>query len=159
MKKMLVFLLLAVSVSAFAQRVQPFSDTYKPSTSYAGTLMSLRSVTSSYDDTTGAILTRGCQAVYIGLETSANDSARVLVAYAPSADGVTFASFVALDSLTTTGSVGAIKYFALPANALGAYAVKVRLYGNSDILRYSDSPTTKLTTKVIRVPANLYKVK
>ena len=159
MKKLILALLVLFTVQAFSQQVveqrlgkvtlQP--DVRAPSTLFAGTVMSVRSLTSSYDDTTRFFNTRGFAAVYVGVEFTANDSGRVIVSYQPSPNGTSFGPFVTLDSLSTTGTVGVYKYFALPANALGAYGVRVRVYANTDLLRYSDSPTTKVTTKVIRV--------
>ena len=156
-----IALILVMSAFVFAQNsaIQHYSDPYIPSTDYAGTLMSARTLSTSYDDTTKSITTRGYADVFVGLETAANDSGRVLVAYAPSKDGVTFDAFVALDSLVTTGTVGKIKYIRLPDNAMGAYAVKVRLYGDANVDKYSANPSTTLTTRIIKVPYNLQKIK
>jgi len=156
-----LFLALFVSASVMAQNpsYNPYVDVFKPSTNYAGTLMSLRSVTTAYDDTTKAIFTRGFGAVYVSLQSSANDSIRVLVSYAASEDGVVYGSFIAVDSLISISGVGTVKFIPLPAAALGAYSVKVRVRGNSDVVTYSDSPTTKLTTKIVKVPFTIYKAK
>lgn len=150
----LSLLIVVVGSLAMSQATKPakIANTFIPQTLSAGTLMSARSVTSAYDDTTKYFRTRGFSKVYVGLETSANDSVRVLLSYAPTYDGVAFDAYVtAFDSLTTTGTVGKIKYVELPANAMGAYGVRLRVYANTDVLRYSDSPTTKLTTKIIQV--------
>jgi hypothetical protein len=159
--KNLIVALLVLSGVAMAQNttLTHYSDVYTPSTLYAGTSMSARALSTSFSDTTKAVVVRGYAAVYLGIETSANDSGRVLVGYRMSKDGVNFVGgFTAMDSLTTTGTVGVVKYFALPSAALGAYAVQFRAYGNADIARYSGSPSTLAAFKVIRVPYNLQKI-
>ena len=146
--------------SAQNTTIDPFKDVYTPKTLFAGTSMSARALSTSFDDTTQTVIVRGYAAVYLGVETSANDSARVLTGYRVSKDGVNYVGgFTAIDSLTTTGTVGMVKYFALPAAALGAYSVQFRAYGNADIARYSDSPSTLAAFKIIRVPYNIYKVR
>jgi hypothetical protein len=160
MKNILLFLIVfSVSVMAQNNTLKVFSDTFTPSTLFAGTPISSRTLSTSYNDTTREFNTRGYAAVYVGLETSTNDSARVLVSYSISKDGVNFQNYILLDSLSSTGEVGICKYVALPANALGAYAVRVRLYGDANVARYSINPSTKLTAKIIRVPYNDVKIK
>ena len=152
MRHMIAFLLVFVTVTAFGQSnanlKQP--DVYTPRTLSAGTVMSARTLATTYDDTTQAFQTRGFVSVFVGVETAANDSGRVLLAYQPSKDGVTFDALVLVDSLVTTGTVGKVMYFQLPANAMGAHSVRVRVYGDATVATYSSNPSTTMTTKIIR---------
>lgn len=126
------------------------SDDYVPRTLSAGTSMSARTLSTTYSDTTQGFRTRGFSSVFVGIELAANDSGRVLISYAPSKDGVNFGPYVLFDSLVTTGTVGVYKYFQLPANAMGAHSVRVRVYGDADVAKYSANPSTTATTKIIR---------
>lgn len=157
MKNILAFLLLASVAFGQNSTLVHYSDTFVPKTLTAGVSMSGRTSASTYDDTTRAFNVRGYAAVYIGVETSTNDSSRTLIAYQTSANGTSFNSFTLCDSLSSV-TLGDFKYYPLPSTALGAYAARVRVYGDSNVLRYSANPSTKVTTKIIRVPFNLEKI-
>lgn len=146
----LLFLVLASEVMAQSNVNRQQADTYIPRTLSAGTLMSARTGSTSLDDTTQYFSTRGFSKVYVGIETAANDSVRALVSFQPSKDGVNFSAFVLFDSLNSSGTVGVIKYFALPDNAMGAEGVRVRIYSNADLNKWSSAPSTTVTTKIIR---------
>lgn len=152
MKTILLSVLFLCASVSFAQKSVsvPKPDTFIPLTLYAGTAMSARTAATTYDDTTRGFITRNYSSVYVGIETATNDSARILIAYQPSTDGVTYDAAVLFDSLSTTGTVGKIKYFALPASALGAYSCRVRVYGNAEVAGYSANPSTTVTTRIIR---------
>lgn len=158
--KNIIALILLVASFGFAQdnTLKVYNDTFTPSTLFAGTAMSGRTLATSFSDTTRAFNTRGYAAVYVGIETTTNDSGRVLFSYAPSKDGVNFETFVAMDSASFVDS-GYVKYIPLPSNALGAYAVRVRAYGDANVARYSANPSTLATFKVIRIPYNNVKIK
>ena len=156
-----MIVLFLISGLAFAQNntLKVFNDTFIPSTLTAGTVMQNRTASSSYDDTTRAFNSRGYAAIYVGVEISTNDSDRVLLSYQVSKDGASWTGLIALDSMVTSAVTGAAKYFALPANALGAYQVRVRAYSNTSVLKYSANPSTKHTIKIIRIPYNDVKLK
>lgn len=157
MKQILAFFLLASVAFGQNSTLLHYSDVFVPKTLTAGTLMSGRTSASSYDDTTRAFNTRGYAAVYVGIETATNDSSRTLLSYQYSKDGANFSALVLLDSLSSV-TLNDCKYFALPATVLGAYSARVRVYGDGNVLRYSANPSTKVTTKIIRVPFNLQKI-
>lgn len=155
MRNMIIALLLMVVTTGLFAQSAAFHPSYKnepyiPKTLSAGTSMTGRTAASGYDDTTQAFEVRRFAQVYVGIETLANDSSRTLFSYSPSLDGVTFDAYVLFDSLSTTTPVGKGYYFALPANAMAAHSVRVRAFGNTDLLRYSSSPVTTLTIKIIR---------
>lgn len=157
MKKLIVVFILSlvvVSISPAQRALSLQSDAYIPRTFTLGALMSARTDTAAYDDTTQMFLTRGLAACYVGIETSTNDSADILISYRSSKDGVNAngGGFVVLDSLNTSGSANIIKYYALPAAALGAVACQVRVYQQTTFPKYSINPSTKVTTKIIRIP-------
>lgn len=146
----LLFVIASVSVFAQSNANSRQADVYIPRTLSAGTSMSARTLSTTYDDTTQGFQTRGFRSIYVGIETAANDSGRVLLAYFPSKDGVTFDAAVLFDSLSTTGTVGKVKYFELPAGAMGAHSIRLRVYGDDTVARYSANPSTTATTKIIR---------
>ena len=152
MKYMALFLAIVLMTTVGLSQTTPkvTSDVFIPRTLSAGTLMSGRTEASTYDDTTQGFQVRNWSTVYIGVETATNDSARILLSYAPSKDGVNFSSYVLFDSLSTTGTVGKIKYFVLPADAVGAHSIRLRVYSDTDLLRYSSNPSTTVTTKIVR---------
>ena len=159
MKKLIGFLFL-VSFVVVAQdnTLTVYNDTFTPSTLFAGTSMASRTLSTSFDDTTRAFNTRGYAAVYVGIEAAGNDSGRVLFSYSPSKDGVNFETFVAMDSASFVDA-GYVKYIPLPSNALGAYAVRIRAYGDANVARYSANPSTTAAFKIIRVPYNDVKLR
>ena len=138
--------------------IKPDIDVFVPSTLTAGTSMTARVAATTLDDTTRAFTSRGYAGIAIGLETSVNDSASLYVAYQFSKDGSVWSAFAVVDSFIASGLVGASKYVPLPTQALYAQQVRARVYGSSwgD---YSPGTTTKVTTKVIRVPYSSSKVK
>jgi hypothetical protein len=102
------------------------------------------------DDTTRAFSARGYAAVYVGLESSTNDSLKVYVSYQISSDGSTYNDFTLLDSLSQLTPVGGDNYIALPAKCLGAYDVRVRVFGNVLNGIISINPSPKVTTRIVR---------
>lgn len=136
------------TTAGFAQTTPDDKDfTYIPRTLSAGTSMSARSYSASYDDTTQAISTSGWSRIFVVLNTAANDSISVVCSYQGSVNGATFGPFTTLDSLSSTGTVGVNTAFELPAKAMGFEFVRVRLV-YSPINRVSGSPATTLTTYI-----------
>jgi len=161
MKQLIIIALILLSVvSVYSQR----QDILYPDVSYgrtltAGTTMSARTAATTLDDTTRGFNTRGYAKVYIGLELAANDSANPLfVAYQVSKNGSTWSALTVLDSANFVGTVGDSKYFELPANAMGAYQARVRVYGRVGG-GYSAGPVTTVATKIIRIPYGNQKVR
>jgi hypothetical protein len=144
--KTLISVVLALFVVASVQAQNP-DVKFIPGTLSAGTSMVTRTCAQALDDTTVSIRVGGYSAVYVHLVTSANDSSCTRLAYSVSNDGATFGAYTLWDSLSTTGTVGANKAFALPAGALGGEYVRIRVYG-SDANIFSSSPTTKVTTVI-----------
>jgi hypothetical protein len=148
-KAMLAVLLLCVGAVAFSQVYQPSYDSFVPRTLTAGTVMSGRTAATTYNDTTRPFVSRGYAAIYVGVETATNDTIDpIYIAYQVSKDGTTFGDFAVLDSAKLNGVVGAAKYFALPANVLGARQTRVRVYGTG-AGAYSGPPAT-VTTRIVR---------
>lgn len=146
-------LLVVVSGLALAQSNAnaKVDDVFIPRTLSAGTSMSARTVAASLDDTTQAVRVAGFSAVVLTLQTATNDSVGLKVSYQPSFDGVTFAAtFVLIDSLTSTGTVGYQKGFPLPAAALGFNAVRFRVEGTN--AGQSGQPSATVTTRIRRKP-------
>ena len=159
MKKLIAVLLL-VSTVAFAQNttLKLFTDTFTPYQLYSGSTMSSRTLSTTYSDTSRAFGTRGFAAIYVGIETTTNDSGRVLFAYQPSKNGVDFETEILFDSVSFVDS-GYVAYKKLPDNAMGAHSVRLRAYGDANVAKYSANPSTLATFKVIRIPYNEQKVK
>ena len=144
---LILAMVLAVSVG-FAQATPDDKDfTFIPKTLSAGTSMSARAFSASYDDTTQAISTSGWSRIFVTLVTAANDSISVLCSYQGSANGATWGQLTSLDSLSSTGTVGVNTAFELPAKAMGFEFVRIRLV-YSTIARASGSPSTTLTTYI-----------
>lgn len=159
MKKIIGFLfLLSFVLVAQDNTRKVYNDTFVPSTLFAGTSMISRTLATTLDDTTREFNTRGYAAVYVGIEAAGNDSGRVLFSYSPSKDGVNFETFIAIDSASFVDA-GYVKYIPLPSNALGAYAVRVRAYGDANVARYSANPSTTAKFVVVRIPYNDVKTK
>ena len=156
MKNILISVLaviLCASVGYAQSANSPNPDVvFIPRTLSAGTLMSARTDAAALDDTTQAIRVGGFSAVYIHIVTATNDSASVVLSYAPSRDGSTFGAYTTFDSLSTTGTVGANKAFALPAGGLGAEFVRIRVKGSVSAV-HSVNPATTVTT-IIRKKVN-----
>lgn len=143
----LLAMVLFVSVG-FSQATPGVKDfTYIPRTLSAGTLMSARDFSSTYDDTTQAISTSGWNRIFVVLNTATNDSISVICYVQGSVDGATFGPFFTLDSLSSTGTVGVNDAWELPAAAMGFEFVRVRL-DYSTIGRASANPNTDLTTYI-----------
>ena len=138
-----VALVLFVTSTVYAQG-QP-DVVYTARTLFAGTVMSARTAAAALDDTTRAFSTNGFENVYVHIVTAANDSSCTRLAYCPSADGQTWGVYTLFDSLSTTGTVGANRAFALPAGAMGAAYVRIRVYG-SDANIFSANPSTTVQT-------------
>jgi hypothetical protein len=150
MKNILLLSLLVMLAMPAVAQYGPAVDVVVPRTLTAGTAMSGRTCAEALDDTTKPFYVRGYAAVYVGLETATNDTVQALfVAYQISKDGSSWGAFTLVDSLTTTGTVGVSKYIPLPANALGAYAVRARVYGRAGG-SYS-GPAATVTTKLVQV--------
>lgn len=151
MKNLLISVLALALCVSFAQAQStgsPFPDQkFIPRTLSAGTSMSARTDAAALDDTTQSIRVGGFTAVYIHIVTAANDSASVVLSYACSNDGATFGAYTTFDSLSTTGTVGANKAFALPAGGLGAEFVRIRVKGSVSAV-HSTSPATTVTTVI-----------
>lgn len=146
MKK--IILGLAMVLLASVSMAQYQRDIYfVPQTLYASTAMSSRAYTAAYDDTTKAIGLDGVNRAFVHIVTAVNDSISVIVSYQTSADGVTFGAFTVLDSLSTTGTVGAVTGLELPAKAMAAHQVRIRVYA-STIARVSANPSTTVTTRI-----------
>jgi hypothetical protein len=158
MKKILLITLL-FSISLFGQSLYKNTDNFVPKTLFAGTEMSARTASTSMDDTTQAFSCRGYQAVYVGLESATNDTVHAYLSYQISKDGSTFGAFTLLDSLSTSGTVGVANYIALPAKCLGAYSVRLRVYGNALTGIVSLNPAPTLKTYIVRVLAGSEKLK
>lgn len=161
MKKIIGFLfLLSFVVVAQDNTRKVYNDPFVPKTLFAGVSMTSRTDTAGYDDTTRYFNTRGYAAVYVGIESASNDSGDIILQYRTSHDGVNNngAGFVTFDSCVISAT-NTHKYYALPATALGAYATQVRAYQQTTFAKFSINPTTKITTKVIRVPYNDVKLK
>ena len=150
MKYLLILLL--IPVLAFAQqpaKALASDDVYIPRTLSAGTSMSTRTDAAALLDTTQSIQVRGFAQVIITLQTFTNDSVGIRVSYQPSFDGVTYAAtFVVIDSLSTTGTVGYQKGFVLPQAAMGFHSVRVRVDGTS--AAHSVNPAATVTTRIAR---------
>lgn len=149
MKKL--FAVLFLFSFAFAQVAVKNTDNFIPKTLTAGVEMSARAFADASDDTTQAFSCRGYHAVYVGLEGSTNDSVRAYLAYQISKDGTTYGAFTLLDSLAVTGTVGLANYIQLPAKCMGAYSVRLRVYGIAANGAQSINPAPKLKTYVVRV--------
>ena len=149
MKTLSIFVATVLFATAvFAQATPGEKDfVFIPKTLYAGTLMSARDFSASYDDTTQAISTNGWNRIFLVLNTATNDSISVICSYQGSVDGATFGPFTTLDSLSSTGTVGVNTAFELPAKAMGFEFVRVRLV-YSTIGRASANPATDLTTYI-----------
>jgi hypothetical protein len=161
MKKLIsvisVFLFCSIALGQSVQNKT--TDNFVPKTLFAGTEMSARSATTSMDDTTRAFTCRGYQAVYVGLESAANDTVKAYLSYQISKDGSTYNAFTLFDSLSTSGTVGVANYIQLPAKCMGAYDVRVRVFGNALNGIVSLNPAPTVTTYVVRVLAGNSKVK
>lgn len=161
MKKigLIILALILGSGIASAQRsdVVPQVDPFIPRTLSAGTQMSARGDTVGLDDTTRAFISRGYSAIYVGVEGAGNDSTYAYVSYQISKDGTTFGALTLIDSVKQTGVVGEAKYIPLPANALGAYQTRVRVYGTT--WGVYGKPKATITTKIIRVLPGAIKTK
>lgn len=153
MKNVIAFILLLSVVYAQDNTLKIFNDTFVPRSAYAGSALSGSTLSATYADTTRLFNTRGYAAVYVGVETYNNDSGRILMSYQPSKDGVNFETAILFDSVSFVDSAY-IAYKPLPSNALGAYAVKLRFYGDANVARYSANPSTLVNYKVIRIPYN-----
>lgn len=160
MKTTILALLFLFTVGAFAQTAQVAApESFYPRTLTAGTQMSARTAATTLDDTTRALQFRGYAAAFIGLETATNDSASPIIwSYQVSKDGSAWSPLIVGDSANFLTVVGGAKYFQLPANAMGAYAVRIRVYGRTGG-DYSPTSTTKIGTKIIRVPYGKASVK
>jgi hypothetical protein len=146
-----VFLFLAMvllSVGAFAQATPGQSDyVFIPRTLSAGTLMSARSYTSSSDDTTQAISTDGWNRGFVHIVFSTNDSCNMIVAYQTSRDNATWGTaFTTIDSAKSTGDTGYNLAVELPAGAMGAGFIRVRVYASTAGVPFSANPSTAVTT-------------
>lgn len=158
MKNVIAFILLLTIAYAQDNTRKVFNDTFVPRSPYAGTALSGRTLATTFSDTTRLFNTRGYAAVYVGVETYNNDSGRILMSYQPSSDGVNFETAIVFDSVSFVDS-GYVAYKPLPSNALGAYAVKLRFYGDANVAKYSANPSTLVNLKVIRIPYNDVKTK
>jgi hypothetical protein len=160
MKKLIsVVFVLLFSISAYAQVQLSNTANFVPKTLFAGTEMSERTASTSMDDTTQAFSVRGYNSAFIGIETSTNDSVKAYISYQVSKDGSSWSALAVLDSFVTSGVVGASTYLQLPAKAMGAYAVRVRVFGNALTGIVSINPSPKATTRIIRVYAGSVKQK
>ena len=150
MKYLLILLL--IPCLAFAQapsKALASDDVFIPRTLSAGTLMSALSEVAGDIDTTQSIQVRGFSQVIITLQVAANDSTANRVSYQPSFDGVTYAAtFVVLDSLTSTGTVGMQKGFVLPQAAMGFHSVRIRIDATN--AAHSINPAPTVTTRIAR---------
>jgi hypothetical protein len=152
MKKILTLLALVACIVSIApaQNDVPSVSYFIPSTLTAGVSMNARALSETYSDTTKGFYSRGYAAVFVGLETATNDTIDpVIVSYRVSKDNSSWGAWAVVDSFNNNGGLGASKYVALPANALGAAYAQVRCYGRVDGA-YS-GPAATLTTKIIRV--------
>ncbi len=155
MKKIILIFLVLFASDMFAQKaVGPVYDDFIPRTLFAGTVMSARIDTAgmTYSDTTRLFNTRGYAAVYIGIEFGlTNDSGKIVVSYRATKNGTNYdgAGWILLDSLTNS-TAGTIRYFALPANALGAYMTQVRVWQSTIANVSSASYPVTVTTRIIR---------
>lgn len=152
-----VFVLLFTAGFVSAQVAMKTYDASTPKTLTAGTSMSARTASTSMDDTTQAFSFRGYHAVYVGLESATNDTVHSYLAYQVSKDGVTYGAFTLLDSLSSTGTVGVANYIQLPAKALGAPYVRLRVYGIASNGAVSINPSPTLTTSIVKVLVNAEK--
>lgn len=160
MRTSILVLLTFVSVFAFSQNSlqKPFVDPFIPVTLTAGTAMSGRTAATTLSDTSRLFTTRGYAAIYVGIETAVNDTIDpIIVSYSYSKDGSAWSAYAVVDSANLNGVVGASKYIPLPANALGAYACRVRVYGRAGGA-YS-GPAATVTTKILRVLHTAVKVR
>lgn len=146
MKKLIIGLAIVLLASVSTAQYQ--RDLYfVPQTLSGATAMSSRTYSLTYDDTTQAIGLDGVNRAFVHLISAANDSISVIVSYSTSADGSTFSAYTVLDSLSTTGTVGAVTGLELPAKAMAAHQVRIRVYA-SPINRVSGSPATTITTRI-----------
>lgn len=150
MKYLLILLL--IPVLAFSQqpsKALPSDDVFIPRTLSAGTSMSARTDAAGLLDTTQAIQLRGYSQATVIVQTLTNDSVGLRVDYQPSFDGVTFAAtFVLIDSLSSTGTVGYQKAFAIPAGVMGFQAIRIRIKGTD--AAHSANPSATVTTRIVR---------
>lgn len=153
MKKLILLVaLLVITTGVFAQGTDLV---YIPRTLSAGTSMSARSVSSTYDDTTQAVLVKGYSQVGVVLVTATNDSCTISVSYQGSMDGSTFGQFQTLiDSLSSTGTVGVNKGFALPDAGMNFTFVRFRVYSNTASGRFSSAPAVTATTYIVKKQSN-----
>ena len=148
MKTLISVLLALFVVSASYSQRNPDSK-YIPATLSAGTSMSARTYAEAYDDTTQTFRVGGFSRAFAHIVTAANDSISVLLSYSVSNDGATWGAYTLSDSLSTTGTVGANKAFAIPDGAFGGEYARIRVYGSS-ISRVSANPSTTVTTIIRR---------
>lgn len=126
-------------------------EKYNPLTLFAGTQMTSRAISSTYDDTSRGFTSRGFADIFVGLVSSTNDSGTVYFSYQTS-DGTDWngLGFTLFDSLSVT-ALHAHKYVQLPAKCRGARMTRVRVYGGAaGATGYSANPSTKLTVEIIK---------
>lgn len=150
MKYLLILLL--IPCLAFGQapaKALASDDVFIPRLLSAGTSMSARTEAAALLDTTQGLQVAGFSQVIITLQTLLNDSVGIRVSYQPSFDGVTYAAtFVVIDSLSTTGTVGYQKGFVLPQAAMGFHSVRIRVDGTN--AGHSVNPSATVTTRIRR---------
>lgn len=147
---MLILFVLVASV-AVGQQVPVRSDgEFIPRTLSAGTSMSARTAAAALDDTTQAFSLDGWNRAFVHIVTATNDSSNTWVAYQTSLDNITWGDFTVIDSLKSTGTVGANKAFEIPAGAMGAEYCRIRVYGSTGGVPYSANPSTTVKTIIRR---------
>jgi len=135
---------------ASAQRYGERFDKYTPSQLDGAGSMSALSMAAALDDTTKEVDTRGYS--YVGLlVTPSSDSVAVVVSYQGSRDGVTYGSFVTIDSLISrTTAVTEPKGFALPSAGLAFPFVRFRVDASTGAGGFGADPTPTINCEVIR---------
>jgi hypothetical protein len=148
MKKiLLVVLVLLLECVSFAQQIPQKTDyTFIPRTLFAGTSMSARTYSVTYDDTTQSFSLNGWSSGYLLFNIATNDSVNLNFSYAGSYDGVNFGEYVVSDSVKMTGTASNVRTLQIPQKAFGFLSIRARVYATG--IAYSQNPSAVLTTRI-----------